>query len=247
MTKVNKALLLLAIAVCSYFLWEELQSDPFLGATAGTIHSTPNQTDASINTFQLNDFNFLSHSYEIAPIAKYDISGRILHKRRYFSDKYKAGLVPYDLAIGWGHMSNANLLSHNFEFDHKADTYGGRYLWLQFKVDKSGYPVPLPKGIKRIGNLFSNNHIIPANKKIYRQLANVKAGDLVRLKGYLVNIRDKSNPGWTWKTSLTRTDTSTNWGLDNTSCETIYVLSIDRITSTSPLTSEPMPEWFWPI
>ncbi len=47
--------------------------------------------------------------------------------------------------------------------------------------------------------MVSNMHIIPANPEIAQQIKQVKRGDLVQLKGELVEIRDKD---LVWLSSL---------------------------------------------
>ncbi|MBO6151990.1 MAG: hypothetical protein J6O15_05255, partial [Acinetobacter sp.] len=66
----------------------------------------------------------------------------------------------------------------------------------------------------------SNMHIIPANPTIAKQIKNVKRGDLVRLKGDLVEIKDKD---LVWTSSLTATDTGDG------ACELFRVSSIEWI------------------
>ena len=68
--------------------------------------------------------------------------------------------------------------------------------------------------------MVSNMHIIPANPTIAKQIKNVKRGDLVRLKGDLVEIKDKD---LVWTSSLTPTDTGDG------ACELFRVSSIEWI------------------
>ena len=62
--------------------------------------------------------------------------------------------------------------------------------------------------------------VIPANSQIAKQIKNVKRGDLVRLKGDLVEIKDKD---LVWTSSLTPTDTGDG------ACELFRVSSIEWI------------------
>ena len=68
--------------------------------------------------------------------------------------------------------------------------------------------------------MVSNMHIIPANPQIAKQIKNVKRGDLVRMQGELVEVRDKD---LVWKSSLTPTDTGDG------ACEVFRVSSIKWI------------------
>lgn len=238
----NKIALLLLVALGGLFWWWG-QRDPFAHAPVGYIEQEPKQADSNMAPFDMRDYSLLGHVFHIAPKASYDISGRVLHTRRYFSEKYTGSLVTFDLGLGWKSMSDSTILSEYFRFDHWAETSGGRFLTWQYGFDGKG----LPAGLGDFNQQLSNNHIIPADKKVFRQLSKVKAGDLIRLHGYLVEITDRERPEWKWITSTTRSDTSTHWGGNNTSCETIYVTSVERIISTHPYLAEPMPEAFWPL
>ena len=48
-------------------------------------------------------------------------------------------------------------------------------------------------------------HIISADPAAKRQLEQVRAGQLVRIEGFLVDARRPD--GWRWNTSMTRNDT----------------------------------------
>ena len=72
-------------------------------------------------------------------------------------------------------------------------------------------PSHLAYGERKMGN------IIPANSKIAAQLAQVHAGDLVQLQGYLVQINDH---GWIWRSSLSRVD------VGDGACEILRVQAI---------------------
>ena len=68
--------------------------------------------------------------------------------------------------------------------------------------------------------MVSNMHIIPANPKIAKDIQKVKRGDLVRLKGELVEVKDQD---LVWTSSLTPTDTGDG------ACEVFRVSSIQWI------------------
>ena len=64
----------------------------------------------------------------------------------------------------------------------------------------------------------ANMHLIPADSNVRRQLKHVRAGNVVHLRGYLVNARRAD--GFTWNSSLTRNDTGAG------ACELFYVASV---------------------
>jgi hypothetical protein len=243
----KKPLLFLAILLSGGWIVLGWDNDPFAHAPVGYIAQEPLQSPADIGPFTFKDYAFFSHSYTITPKASYWVQARVLHKRRYYTDRYSGSLVPYDLGLGWKNMSDPVLLSDHYVFDHKSDTSGGRFLWTSWKTEKGGAPIVPPADKGDPMSQLSNNHIIPANKKVFRQLAHTKAGDMVALRGYLVEISDPATPNWKWTTSLTRNDTSTHWGGNNTSCETLFVTEVSKITSTAPLTFEEAEEGFLPF
>jgi hypothetical protein len=65
----------------------------------------------------------------------------------------------------------------------------------------------------------SNNHLVAANSSIAGVISDLYPGEIVTMKGYLVNI-SKPN-GFYWNTSLSRTDTGKG------ACEVFYVEGIE--------------------
>ena len=86
--------------------------------------------------------------------------------------------------------------------------------YLNWKIDR--LPVPAEQAMQMVSNM----HIIPANPKIAKDIQKVKRGDLVRLKGELVEVKDQD---LVWTSSLTPTDTGDG------ACEVFRVSSIQWI------------------
>ena len=130
---------------------------------------------------------------------------RILGSKMY-SDDAQAKFSPIDYAVSWGLFAEpeiARTISVN-QYDR----------FLNWKMAK----VPVPQ--KQAMMMVSNMHIIPANPKIAKQITQVKRGDLVRLQGDLVEVKDKD---LVWTSSLTPTDTGDG------ACEVFRVSSIQWI------------------
>ena len=117
----------------------------------------------------------------------------------------RVGLSPIDLALGWGAMSDQAVL------DRITITQGSRWYFTR-------YDLPAPISDQGIINNSSNMHMVPANPWVLKKLKDVRRGNLVRLKGFLVDI--DSDSGFRWRTSLRRDDTG------NGSCELFYVEDI---------------------
>lgn len=130
---------------------------------------------------------------------------RILGSKIYTDDE-QAKFSPIDYAVSWGLFAEpeiARQISVN-QYDR----------YLNWKIAR----LPVPK--EQAMQMVSNMHIIPANPKIAQDIKKVKRGDLVRLKGSLVEIKDKD---LVWTSSLVPTDTGDG------ACELFQVDSIEWI------------------
>ncbi len=67
------------------------------------------------------------------------------------------------------------------------------------------YEYPAPLADEQIIQNSSNMHMIPAAKRISKQLKRLRKGDLVTIRGLLVDVDHQS--GWHWRTSMSRKDT----------------------------------------
>ncbi|MEM7730713.1 MAG: hypothetical protein AAF311_15835, partial [Pseudomonadota bacterium] len=104
----------------------------------------------------------------------------------------EAAFSPFDLALGWGPMSDKDLLQH------LSISQGGRfYRWR--------YSDTLPLAQSVVVRSSANMHIVPANDQVARQLRRIERGDVVTFKGKLINIEHPD--GWRWRTSTHRRDT----------------------------------------
>ncbi len=136
--------------------------------------------------------------------AHYELTARVLGNERYHFDAL-AALIPEDLALGWGPMSDSQIL-RSVEISQ-----GNRfYFW---RVHGA-----LPLSREAIIAHSANTHVIPADVPIARQLSGLRRGEVVALRGDLVDaVRDD---GLSIKTSLTRTDTGAG------ACEVMLVRSV---------------------
>ena len=130
---------------------------------------------------------------------------RILGSKEY-SDDEQAKFSPIDYAVSWGLFAEPEIARHISV--NQYDRY------LNWRMDK----VPVPE--KQAMMMVSNMHIIPSSPAIAKEINKVKRGDLVRLKGDLVEIKDKD---LVWTSSLTPTDTGDG------ACEVFRVDSIQWI------------------
>ncbi len=143
--------------------------------------------------------------YELTPRAEFEIRARVLSRKDY-SWGTEADLSPVDLALGWGVMSDQAVL------DRIEISQGSRWYYTR-------YDLPAPISNKEIIQNSGNMHMIPAQNRIRKKLKVIRVGDIVRLRGRLVDIDHPS--GWHWRTSLSRDDTGGG------SCEIVYLEEIE--------------------
>ncbi len=143
------------------------------------------------------------HGYDLTAVASYQVSARVLHTKRYWADA--DDLVPYDIALGWGPMSDQGVL------DQLELTQGNRFFFYQWREQP---PLPLPEIVCHA----ANNHVIAANSDVAAAVRRLRPGQFVQMRGYLVNV---SRPdGFHWNTSVSRTDNGKG------ACEVFYVEAI---------------------
>lgn len=142
-------------------------------------------------------------TFRLNPRASYDISARVVDR-----DLYRFGaenaLMPWDLVLTWGRLVDEPYRSKiNYVHTHRFFNWGTSDGSLDM-----GY----------IAGHASNNHLIADNWRVAAALARVRAGDVVRLEGELVDITGPG--GFDWKTSLVRDDSGPG------ACETMYVRAV---------------------
>ena len=150
--------------------------------------------------------------WTLTPRARYDITARVLGRERYRFDGL-ARLIPVDLALGWGPMSDSRVLGP-LEIDQS-----GRFYWVHWAAAP---PLPGVEILRHSANL----HAIPADRSIEAELLRLRQGEVVRLTGRLVD--GKRDDGAFINTSLTREDTGAG------ACEVMLVESLDRIAIERP-------------
>jgi len=125
----------------------------------------------------------------ITPRASYDVAARVESKEPYWLDA-TAFLSPFDLALAWGEVATP-------ELRRRLDVGQS---WRFFFWRTNDPEVDVGYVIRH----SANTHVIPAGVNVRRALAAIDRGDLVRLRGLLVDVRGPR--GLTWNTSLVRDD-----------------------------------------
>jgi hypothetical protein len=183
--------LALLIVILLYFFYPETVITYPAGITAP---DQPKQINlVGTKEWKLDEFSFKA-------LAEYSIKARVL-SRNNFSVGRESEISPFDLALGWGPMSDQSITD-------KIDISQSNR-WYRWKADV------LPIQTREISLNSANVHIIPKDETIEKKFDEVYKGSLIEMKGYLVEITNTE--GWRWKSSLKRDDTAGG------SCELFWV------------------------
>jgi len=192
--------LLVILAVLLLWAWRDWSRRDIVHPPGQLVTEQPRQTKPG----KPEAFDRLG--FKLVPRAGFELRARVLSTEGYHWGT-ESELSPIDLALGWGPMSDQAIL------EQIDITQGNRWYFTRYDL-----PSPLPD--QQIIRNSSNMHIIPAEPWIEDELENLRRGDVVNLRGMLVDAENSS--GFTWRSSLSREDTG------NGSCELFFVQSLVR-------------------
>jgi hypothetical protein len=196
----HKAAFAALVAVSLWHFAREWQLRPVHPANGPIAPAEPLQSELDTGA------SAVEHGrWKLTARARYDITARILSREDYRFDAL-ADLVPEDLALGWGPMSDNRVLSA-FEITQSVRFYSWRPL--------RALPIPRQEVIEH----SANTHVIPANPQVRSQLAQLRVGQVVHLTGTLVDGR--RDDGASVRTSLTRSDSGPG------ACEVMLVEEVE--------------------
>ena len=197
-----KFILILSLMAFGIYFWYD--GRPITHEGKGQVAlNQPVQTPTKTIVFGFKD------DYTVLPLADFNITARVLSRKRYWLGT-EAELAPVDLALGWGPMSDDEVLAG------LKISQSGR--WYRWRPKTRELPVPR----EQIEHNSANMHLIPADKDIEKAIKSAKKGDIVRFKGHLVRINRGSD--WHWVSSVSRTDTGGG------ACEVIFVKEFELVT-----------------
>jgi hypothetical protein len=172
----------------------------------GSVHVAPGRTDAGafvVRKIDAAEPITTTEGSSLLPVAEFEARGRALNVERFKPYQSLANWVPglrpstHDIGLGFGPMSDSANVDR-FRFSHEGASNGLRALFAR------------PRGamtqqeFDRLAPYITNIHVIPATPAVYDQLRRVRIGELLTLRGKLVNVRDAQ--GRTASTSLTAGD-----------------------------------------
>jgi hypothetical protein len=193
----TRYLFIFSVLALGYLLIQDRGMRPIVHAPGILVKEQPLQVDMQPTVFMLDD-------YRVTRKARFEVRARVLSTEPYYMGR-GGDLSPIDLALGWGVMSDQAVLDR-IDISQSSRWYRTRY----------ELPPPVPD--QQIISSSSNMHMIPSRKDIERSLKKLRSGDIVTLKGYLVDVDHDS--GWHWRSSMSRTDTGGG------ACELVYVESL---------------------
>src|SRR5437763_1253278 len=170
-----------------------------------------NPTNGAENQIDLpnNEPEFNFGDFHLKPLARFSVDARLLHSKIYRYDR-GASLVPIDLAVGWGPMSDQQVL------DQLQVSQSMRFFWYEYKM-------PPPIAAEQIVNHATNIHIIPSTPELAAHCKSLRSGALLHLSGELVQATGPQIG--TWRSSLSRTDSG------NGACELLYLEDLGLLSA----------------
>jgi hypothetical protein len=158
-------------------------------------------------------FVYKGKEARVRPVADYELWGLVVSHNNIKSvaDMYhdSPSVDTKDLCVIWG----ANLQSDDYQrVNFRSGSFTCYYRY--------------PAGVRFRSRAASNNHLIADNDQIRRQIADVKVGDQVRLKGLLVDYQVEDWHDFWRKSSTVRTDSG---------CEVLFVEEVEVLQAGTPV------------
>ena len=204
---------IIALLALAWFAYRRSNA-PIIYPPGVLIAAEPQQTATTPDdsAFDVGEFHF-------QPLAHFALDARVLHRKIYRYDR-AAALVPIDVAVGWGPMSDQTVL------DQLDISQSARFFWYQYQ-----HQPPIPR--EEIVSHATNLHLIPSNETVATQCKSLRTGELIHLSGLLVEVTGPEIG--TWRSSLSRTDSG------NGACELLWVEELEQIRPQQP--SVPAMAW----
>jgi hypothetical protein len=149
------------------------------------LNYQPLQTETKATAFQFK-------GYEIIPLANYAIRARVLKSEIDLISPLGI-IAPVRLWVGWRQMGSA-CNCKNILFDEISRKF--HYSYIPGEIDP-----------RDINNSISYMALVPADEGIGEVLLRLGKCDMVRMEGFLVNVRDREK-GHEWKSSMSYADKS---------------------------------------
>ena len=197
----NRPIIIILCLFAAWSLIDKWQSRPLVHAPGILVREAPRQDAVPDSVFRFDD-------YILSRRARFSLRARVLSTERYWLGR-EADLSPVDLALGWGVMSDEEVL------EQIDVTQRGRWYYTRWE---SALPISEGQVVGHSGNM----HMIPSRPGVARRLKSLRPGDVIWLEGFLVDVDHPS--GWRWRTSMSRDDSGAG------ACEIVYGENVSRET-----------------
>jgi len=161
----------------------------------------PEQYEVSQRQWQFKDV-------QVTALASFRVRARVLLTEHYWWGN-DAAVSPVDLTLGWRLMSNQEVLDGLHLYRMRR-----AYAW-------TARNNRLPAAGEEINSHAANMHMVPATEELAGRLRSIHRGDLVDIRGYLIEIKFPN--GGVWRSSLSRTDSG------NGACELVWVNDLTKL------------------
>lgn len=195
----HKRLIILALVVAGLWWWHARAHAPAAWAGRAAAEIPRQWTDGLPAAWKQGDFT-------VSPLAHFSTRAIVLSRCNY-SGGHDSELARTDFALGWGCMSEADLVNR-IKVDQDM-----RWFMYSWRGD-------LGADEGDVARSCANMHLIPADDGVRRELARVGRHDLIEFSGYLVEVRHPD--GWVWRSSTTRDDAGAG------ACEVVWVERVSR-------------------
>ncbi|MGE5159871.1 MAG: hypothetical protein ACM3O5_00040 [Betaproteobacteria bacterium] len=146
----------------------------------------------------------------LLPVAQFETRGRVLNIERFKPHQSLVNWIPglrpatHDVGLGFGPMTDTANVSR-FRFTHEGVSHGLRALFARPRnaMTQAEFDALAPH--------ITNVHVIPADEGVLAQLRRLKHGELVTLRGLLVNVRDADGRVATTSTTAGDRDCEIMW------------------------------------
>ncbi len=189
--------------VLLFFVWQYFYAfdrSPAVGV--GILAGSPPFTSLP------NRPRFQFDGYTIIPRFAIEVDGRVLDAEKYYFDGISR-VSPVDVVLGWEELSDERTIE-----SADPSIVSRRYSW------ETDSPIVNSQTIKSKTALY---HLIPATQAIGSQLKQLKIGQILTIRGHLVNV--KSSTGLKWQTGASKDLNSA----DEKQGELLFIDQIDII------------------
>jgi len=189
------------LLVLLFFAWKQyyyIESAPSVGA-AILSGGGPFVSSSDLSSFREGDFTY-------SPRSIFEIDARVLEASHYYFDRMSR-ISPMDIVVGWNDLSDESV-TDLIDFSIRDRDYS-------WELDNA------PISSNDVAAQTELLHLIPKNGRIKSLMKTIKIGDVVVVRGYLVDV--KSAAGLKWQTSGNRP------GKGQTSGKLIYVTDLEII------------------